>query len=73
MLYYNHRRGRKTPEKTGKGEAMKIYGMNKKACTGKWVVYTVTNKSKYFVGVYREKTKAEQIAEKYHGETVYIG
>lgn len=52
---------------------MKIYGMNKKACAGLWVVYTVTNKSKYFVGAYRDKAKAEQIAEKYHGETVYIG
>ena len=52
---------------------MKIYGMNKKACAGKWVVYTVTNKSKYFVGAYREKAKAEQIAEKYQGKTTFIG
>ena len=51
---------------------MKIYGMNKKACAGKWVVYTVTNKSKYFLGAYCEKAKAEQIAEKYHGGMTYI-
>ena len=52
---------------------MKIYGMNKKACAGLWVVYTVVNKSKYFVGAYREKAKAEQTAEKYHGGMTYIG
>lgn len=51
---------------------MKIYGMNKKACKGLWVVYIVTNKSKYFLGAYREKAKAEQVAEKYNGGMTYI-
>ena len=69
MIIYSHREGNSRGKE---GRAMKIYGMNKKACAGLWVVYIVTNKSKYFVGAYRDKAKAEQIAEKYHGETVYI-
>lgn len=51
---------------------MKIYGMNKKACKGLWVVYSLNGKSKYFVGAYREKDKAKQIAEKYCGDFTYI-
>lgn len=52
---------------------MKIYGMNKKACVGLWVVYTINNKSKYFVGAYRMKEAAEKVAEKYNGKIVYNG
>lgn len=51
---------------------MKIYGMNKKACKGKWVVYTITNKSKYFLGAYRTEEKAQEVAKKYDGKYTLI-
>ena len=52
---------------------MKIYGMNKQACVGLWVVYTIYNKNKYFVGAYRMEEAAERVADKYNGKVVYIG
>ena len=51
---------------------MRIYGMNKKACKGKWVVYTITNKSKYFLGAYRTEEKAQEVAKKYDGKYTLI-
>lgn len=51
---------------------MKIFGMNKKACKGLWVVYTVVNRSKYFTGAYRTEEKAQEVANKYDGKYTYI-
>ena len=52
---------------------MKVYGMDKKACAGLWVVYTVNNKNKYFVGAYRTQEVAEKVANKYNGKVIYNG
>lgn len=52
---------------------MKVYGMDKKACAGLWVVYTVNNKNKYFVGAYRTQEAAEKVANKYNGKVIYNG
>lgn len=47
---------------------MKVYGLNKKASKGLWIVYTTTNKHKYFLGGYHSKEKAQEIAEKFEGK-----
>jgi hypothetical protein len=54
------------------GNAMKIFGMNKKACKGLWVAYVVVNRHKYFIGAYRTREKAQEIATKYDGDYTYI-
>ena len=38
---------------------MKVYGLNKKASKGLWVVYTMVNKGKYFFGAYHNEEKAK--------------
>ena len=51
---------------------MKIFGMNKKACKGLWVTYVVVNRHKYFIGAYRTREKAQDVATKYDGDYTYI-
>lgn len=51
---------------------MRIYGMNRKACKGLWVVYYISNKNRYFLGAYRMETKAQEVATKYDGKKIYI-
>lgn len=47
---------------------MKVYGLNKKASKGLWVVYTMINKSKYFFGAYHSEEKAKEVSAKYDGK-----
>ena len=47
---------------------MTIHGMDKKTCKGLFVVYTIVNRSKYFIGAYRTIQQAQAIAEKFGGK-----
>lgn len=51
---------------------MKIYGMNYKACHGKFVVCVKVENRRYFYTVTSDGTKAQQIAWKIHGIAVYV-
>lgn len=51
---------------------MKVFGMNRKACKGLYVVYITFNRNRYFVGAYRSEEMAQLMAKKHYGNYCYI-
>lgn len=51
---------------------MKIYGMNRTACRGKFVVAIVIEHRRYFYTLTSDWAKAQRIAYKVGGIAVYI-
>jgi len=62
VVYLRYKRKRKGDR------TMTIYGLNKKATKGLYIVYTVTEGRKYFLSAWRTEEEANKRAEKYFGK-----